>query len=123
MFKQISPDQIQAGDILHCYKHDDQWEARSARVEMVAIEDTAGVLTFPKWKYPGAEPEMVVYPYKYRVRLVMRHVNLNRLDARGGEPFTWGFFPWNSVYRYEPEKEMAPDGNSTLGEGEEAKNH
>lgn len=78
-----------------CYCHDDQWESRSTRVISVEVDHTSGVVSSSapeKWDFS--------YPYEYRVKLTCRHVNLKRLDAEGGPPYQWRFYPWNSVARY-----------------------
>ena len=86
-----------------CRAHDDQWEARTARVISMERDDTPGELAI----HDNTGKLFAIYPYAYRVFLVCRHVSLKRLDAEGGPAYRWHRFPWNGVVRY------------LLGEGQE----
>ena len=97
-FHKIPPDHLRVGDIIMCYAHDDQWEQRNARVCEVTVNRAPGV-----WDIPWPDGSKVEHwAYDYRVTVTARHVSLKRPDAAGGPAFTWGFYPWNSVFRFEP---------------------
>lgn len=101
-FEYVSPDQIQVGDIIACYRHDDQWEHANARVVAIEYDNTPGV-----WK-----PSDFEYQYDYRLWLICRHVSLKQLDATGGPEFRWHRFPWNGVTRYKLSSMGKGDGRN-----------
>lgn len=85
-FEYVSPDQLRVGDILCCYRHDDQLEAKNARIVGLQKVEKKGVIF-------GLE-------YEYEIILTCRHVNVKRLDAEGGPIYLWHLYPWNGVTRY-----------------------
>lgn len=102
-FKHIQPGDLHAGDIIACYIHDDQWEARAARVCYLRYADGPGF-----WRIPVPhENRTQDFHYGYFVYVVLRHINTADLSASGGKPFQTIFYPWNSVYRYEPDNPLA----------------
>lgn len=82
---------LRPGDLLHCYRHDDQWEARTARVVSVEVS-SPGVYD---WKRPDFGPT----PYEYIATVTCHHIDLKRLEATGGPTFEWHLFNWNTVGR------------------------
>lgn len=90
-FERVAPDQVRVGDIIMCYRHDDQWEHANARVIAIEMDDKPGIWTFSS----GGR-----HPYDYRIWLTCRHISLKRLDATGGPEYRWHRFPWNGVTRY-----------------------
>lgn len=86
----IHPDQVQVGDIVMCYRHDDQRERNNARIVGIERENTSGILLV------GGVP----YHFSYRISFLCRHISLKDLDAFGGPLYRWHFFPWNGIVRY-----------------------
>jgi hypothetical protein len=104
-FEHVFPDQIQVGDVIMCYKHDDQHEQANAKVVGIERDNTPGVFLVG-----GHE-----YHYDYRLWLVCRHFSLRYPDAEGGPEYRWHLFPWNGVSRY---KASSVENLIHMGRGE-----
>lgn len=90
-WQQISPLELRVGDVIMCFRHDDQWEQAEARIVDLCVIG------------PGEYVWNNGYRKNYQAYIMARcrHVGLKHLDATGGPEFDWGFFDWNHAYRWD----------------------
>ena len=101
MHESVTPDQLEVGDIVMCFAHDDQLEQANARIVRIDRDDRHYL-----WCFRDNRGREYRYAVTYTIWLTCHHLNRHG-NPKNQPSYIWHRFPWNTTTRYlsRPQKE------------------